>query len=138
MAAPDSIEGAIAVVERCFAALLAQDVDALCENYTEDYVLELPYFKPGEPKIVEGRENVRAYLGSFLGVQQMDLHLTGTNWIADESLLIAEYFCDGRFLDTGEAYANRYVGYWYLRGDRVRRLREYYNPQAPRASALDR
>lgn len=55
---------------------------------------------------------MRAYLGSFLGVQQMDLHLTGTNWIADESLLIAEYFCDGRFLDTGEAYANRYVGYW--------------------------
>lgn len=36
MAASGSNEGAIAVVERCFAALLAQDVDALCENYTED------------------------------------------------------------------------------------------------------
>ena len=132
-----SVEEAISVVERCFAALLKQDVDELCENYTEDYVLELPYFKPGRSMVVEGRESVRAYLGSILGVQQMNLRLTGTHWIAEEQLLIAEYFCDGRFLDTGEPYANRYVGYWYLRAGQVRRLREYYNPQAPRASAID-
>ena len=132
-----SIEEAVAVVERCFDALAKQDVDALCENYTEDYVLELPYFKPGESMVVEGRENVRAYLGTLLGVQQMNLQLTGTHWIEEEQLLIGEYSSAGRFLDTGEAYANRYVGYWYLRGGRVSRLREYYNPQAPRASAID-
>ncbi|MCR9095825.1 MAG: nuclear transport factor 2 family protein [bacterium] len=131
-----SIEDAVVVVERCFAALLKQDIDLLCENYTEDYVLELPYFKPGESNVVEGRENVRAYVGSFLPVQQMNLQLTGTHWIEEEQLLIAEYFCDGRFLDTGEPYANRYVGYWYMQDGRVRRLREYYNPQAPRASAI--
>ena len=131
-----SIEDAVVVVERCFAALLKQDIDLLCENYTEDYVLELPYFKPGESNVVEGRENVHAYIGSFLPVQQMNLQLTGTHWIEEEQLLIAEYFCDGRFLDTGEPYANRYVGYWYMQDGRVRRLREYYNPQAPRASAI--
>ena len=131
-----SAEEAVAVVERCFEALAKQDVDALCEHYTEDYVLELPYFKPDEALVVEGREQVRGYLGSFLGVQQMNLRLTGHHWIADEQLLVAEYVCDGRFLDTGEAYANRYVGYWYLRGAQVRHLREYYNPQAPRASAI--
>ena len=132
-----SKEEALAVVERCFDALARQDVEALCENYTEDYVLELGYFKPDEPLVVEGRENVRAYLGNFLHIQQMQLRFTGHHWIADEQLLIAEYTSQGRFLDTGEVYANRYVGYWYLRDGRVRRLREYYNPQAPRASAID-
>ena len=67
----------------------------------------------------------------------MNLVLTGHHWMADEELLLAEYVSEGRFLDTGEPYANRYVGYWYLRDGRVRRLREYYNPQAPRASAID-
>ena len=68
----------------------------------------------------------------------IDLQLqTGSHWIPEEQLLIAEYTSEGDFLDTGEPYANRYVGYWYFEGDRVRRLREYYDPEAPRASALE-
>ncbi len=130
--------GAVALVERCFEAIAKQDPAAVVENYVEDYVLELPYYKPGEPLVVEGREAVRAYLEELLPVQYMELSLTGHHWIAEESLLIAEYTSRGRFLDTDEAYANRYVGYWYLRDGRVARLREYYNPQAPRASAIDR
>ena len=132
-----SAEEAIAIVERCFEALGNLDVAALCANYTEDYVLELPYFKPDEALVIEGRENVRPYLESILGIQKIQLSFTGTQWIAEEQLLIAEYVSEGHFLDTGEPYANRYVGYWYLHEGRVRRLREYYNPQAPRASAID-
>ena len=132
-----SVEEAVAVVERVFEALAKQDVDSLCENYTEDYTVELPYFKPDEPMAVEGRENVRAYLKNFIPIQQLILSLTQYHWIPEEQLLIAEYLCDGKFTDTGEPYRNCYVGYWYLRDGKVCRLREYYNPQAPRASAID-
>lgn len=132
-----SAEEAVGVVKRCFEALSSLDVEALCANYTEDYILELPYFKPDEALVIEGRENVRPYLESILGIQQINITLTGSHWIAEQQLLIAEYVSEGSFLDTGEAYANRYVGYWYLCEGRVRRLREYYNPQAPRASAID-
>ncbi|GEM_PF-1319337 len=128
---------AIEVVEGCFAAIAQHDADALVAHYTEDYVLELPYYKPGEPLVVE-REAVYAYLVQILAIQHMDLTLTGTHWIADESLLIGEYVSRGHFTDNDEPYANNYVGYWYLRDGLVCRLREYYNPQAPRASALDR
>ncbi|MFK7894683.1 MAG: nuclear transport factor 2 family protein [Myxococcota bacterium] len=130
-------EEGLSVVQRCFDALAKQDADALCANYTEDYVLELPYFKPNEPLVVEGRENVRAYLGNFLPIQQMNLSFTEHRWVEEEQLIIAEYVSEGRFLDTGEAYANNYVGYWYMRDGKLCRLREYYNPQAPRASAID-
>ena len=129
---------AVAVVEGCFAAIAKHDADALVAHYTEDYVLELPYYKPDEPLVVEGRDAVHAYLVEVLAVQHMELSLTGDHWIPEESLLIGEYTSRGHFLDTNEPYANRYVGYWYLRDGRVRRLREYYNPQAPRASAIDR
>ncbi|MGB0621442.1 MAG: nuclear transport factor 2 family protein [Myxococcota bacterium] len=132
-----SVEEAVAVVGRCFEALAKQDVEALCENYTEDYILELPYFKPDEPMVVEGRENVRAYLQAFIPVQQMNLVFTHYHWIPEEQLLIGEYTSTGKFTDNDEPYSNRYVGYWYVRDGKVCRLREYYNPQAPRASAVD-
>jgi ketosteroid isomerase-like protein len=128
---------AVEVVESCFAAISAQDVERLVSHYTDDYILELPYFKPDESLVVEGREQARAYLGSILGRQCMRIELTTVRWVPDEELLIAEYTCSGEFMDDGEPYQNRYVGYWFFEGDRVSRLREYYNPQAPRASAID-
>ena len=128
---------AIEKIESCFAALAALDTDRLLSHYTEDYVLELPYYKPDEPFVAEGREAVRPFLVSLLAIQRMYLTLHGTHWIDDQQLMIAEYASTGEFLDNGEPYQNSYVGYWYFEGELIRRLREYYNPQAPRASAID-
>ena len=132
----DDAGRAVALVERCFAAIAARDADRLVTYYAEDYVLELPYYRPDGPLVLTGRSVVHAYLRSLLAVQQMEIVLSGSHWIPTERLLIAEYASRGHFLDTGESYANLYVGYWSVRDDVVARLREYYNPQAPRASAI--
>ena len=125
------------ILESCFAALAAQDADRLVTHYTPDYILELPYYKPNEPLVVRGRDAVHGYVTAIVARQRMELSLTNVHAIAAERLVIAEYKCTGEFMDTGEPYQNDYVGYWYFKGDRVCRLREYYNPQAPRASAID-
>ena len=127
---------AIERVESYFAAIADLDLDRVLAHYTEDYVLELPYFKPDEPLVIEGRESVRPYLETILETQRMRLVLHNDHWIQSESLLIAEYTSTGEFLDNDEPYFNRYVGYLYFEGDLFRRIREYYNPQAPRASAI--
>lgn len=132
-------ERRLEVVKGVFAALAAQDLEALVAHYAEDYVLELPYFKPDEPLVIEGRDAVRAYLVDILGRQRMDFEISTVHPVVDERLLIAEYASTGEFCDNGDPYANRYVGYWYFDASeppRLRRLREYYNPQAPRASAI--
>lgn len=131
-----SVRRRVEIIESCFEALAAQDADRLVSHYTEDYVLELPYFKPDEALVVEGREQVRGYLETILARQRMELTLTNVHSIGEEALLIGEYTSRGEFMDDGAPYWNRYVGYWYFEGERVRRLREYYNPQAPRASAI--
>jgi ketosteroid isomerase-like protein len=133
----DQAQRSVEILESCFTAVAAQDADRLVAHYTEDYVLEFPYWKPKEPLVVAGRETARAYLADLLTVQRMQLSLATRHWIAEEELLIAEYTSRGEFLDTGETYQNSYVGYWFFEGERVRRTREYYNPQAPRASAID-
>jgi ketosteroid isomerase-like protein len=126
----------VEILESCFSAIAAQDADRLVEHYTDEYVLELPYWKPGESLVVNGRETARSYLAGLLAVQRMEIKVQTHRWIPDEQLLIAEYGSQGEFLDTGEPYENSYVGYWFFQGDLIRRTREYYNPQAPRASAI--
>ena len=91
-------------------------------------------FRWGIP--VEGKEPARTYLASILGGQRMNITIETVRWIAEEELLIAEYSSKGEFLDNGDPYQNNYVGYWFFEGDRICRTREYYNPQAPRASAI--
>ena len=66
----------------CFAALATQDLEALVAHYAEDYTLELPYFKPDEALVIEGRDSVRSYLVDILGRQRMDLVITGVHPIA--------------------------------------------------------
>jgi hypothetical protein len=68
------------IVESCFAAIEAQDADRLAAHYTDDYVLELPYWKPEEPLVIEGREAAHAYLVTLLAVQHMRLEITTDRW----------------------------------------------------------
>jgi len=128
---------AVETVESCFAAIAALDADRLLAHYTEDYVLELPYYKPNEPFVARGRETARPFLVDTLANQRMHLTIGNSHWIEGEELLIAEYGCTGEFLETGDPYQNSYVGYWYFNGPLICRLREYYNPQVPGASAID-
>ncbi len=127
----------VAVIEGYFSAIAAQDPERVATFYTDDYVLELPYHKPNEPLVVHGRETVVEYLELILARQRMKLQLSGVHAVPDEDLLIAEYSSEGEFTDTGAPYRNLYVGYFYFEGERLRRLREYYNPQSPGASAID-
>ena len=118
-----SAQRAVEIVESCFAALAALDADRLVAHYTEDYILELPYWKPAEQLVVEGREAAHGFLVDLLAMQRMRITLDGRHWISEEALLIAEYTGRGEFLDTGEPYQNSYVGYWFFEGEHVCRLR---------------
>jgi len=72
----------VEIIESCFAAIAAQDADRVVAHYTEDDVLELPYFKPNESLVVEGRDAVHAYLAELLAVQRMQLrsHSFARSW----------------------------------------------------------
>ena len=132
----DDAERHVQIVEAYFEAIASQDPDRVATFYTEDYVLELPYFKPNEPLFVEGRSAVHAYLIEILARQRMQLVLSHSHSVPQENLLITGHTSTGEFTDTGEPYANRYIGYWTFRGDLISRLCEFYNPQVPGASAI--
>ena len=85
----------VAVMESCFAAIAAQDADRLVTHYTEDYVLELPYYKPDESLVVEGREAVHGYLAGLAGkrvfAHQMPVDDLANSGLPGAELLRSEF-----------------------------------------------
>ena len=109
-------------------------MDGMAEHWTEDFVLELPYADP--PLKIEGKEAVRAYLRQALGTFAIELSVTDTFACPERDAVVAEYVSEGHVTSTRKPYANRYIGVFLFRGDKIHRQREFYNP-LPAARALD-
>lgn len=115
------------VLRSAFAAMARGDADGAVAHYTADYVIEFPYPVARGAFKVEGRETVRDYLAAAFRVFRFELTIDVVHPSSDPDLLIAEYHGRGRALSTGKPYDNRYVGFWWFRGDEIRRTREYYD-----------
>lgn len=122
-----------ATIEASMKAVSEGDVDRQLAMCTDDFVLDLPYADP--PKTVAGKETVRTYLRSALGIFQLDLTINQVYDCADPDQLILEYTSVGSVTTTGKPYANRYIAVALFRDGLVCSQREYYNP-LPAARAL--
>lgn len=123
------------VLKQTFAAMARGDAHGAVAHYTEDYSIEFPYPVSRGAFKVEGRETVREYLTAAFRVFRFELTIDVVHPSSDPDLLIAEYHGRGRALTTGKPYDNRYVGFWWFRGDAICRTREYYD-QGVAAEAL--
>ena len=125
-----------ATIEASMAAVSDGDVDRQLALCTDDFILDLPYADP--PKSVAGKETVRAYLKSALGIFQLELTITEVYDCVDPDRLVLEYTSVGSVTTTGKPYANNYIAVATFRDGLVCRQREYYNPlPAARALAVD-
>ncbi|MFO0688247.1 MAG: nuclear transport factor 2 family protein [Myxococcota bacterium] len=115
------------VLRSAFSAMARGDADATVAHYTTDYVIEFPYPVARGAFKVEGRDTVRDYLARAFRVFRFELTIDVVHPSGDPDLVIAEYHGRGRALATGKPYDNRYVGFWWFRGDAVCRTREYYD-----------
>lgn len=112
-------------VRRAFVGVSNADADEMLANYTEDLVLELPYGTP--PHVLEGRENIRAYLKAAFEVFKFRLDITEVHECLDPNKLVIEYTSKGRVETTGKEYANRYIGVYWFRDGAICRVREFYD-----------
>lgn len=115
------------VLKTVFGHMARGDVVAAVAHYTPDYVLELPYPVSRGALKVEGRDSVRDYLIAAFQTVRFALEIEIVHPTSDPDLVIAEYHGRGQALPTGKPYNNRYVGFWWFRGDAICRTREYYD-----------
>lgn len=124
-----------ATIEASMKAVSNGDVDRQLAFCTDDFVLDLPYADP--PKTVAGKETVRTYLQSALGIFELELTITQVYECVDPDQLVLEYTSVGSVTTTGKPYANNYIAVARFRDGLVCAQREYYNP-LPAARALSK
>ena len=116
----------LAIIERAFAGIAEFSADKMLEHYTDDLVLEMPYTDP--PTILNGKPTILKYLRGAFKIFQFSIDITDVYELGDPSMLILEYTSKGTATTTGKVYANRYVGVYWFRDDKICRVREYFNP----------
>jgi ketosteroid isomerase-like protein len=119
------------LVRAYFTALEQKDLEGLLAILTDDSVLEMPFDVSGtnNPRdLWRGIDGAAAHYGqAFADVASIRFTEVTISPTIDPSVVFAEAFGEMAMI-SGRPYNNRYVFRFDLRGDRIRRIREYGNP----------
>lgn len=101
--------------------------EELAAIYADDFVAEFPYAPEDHTRRLEGPEAIGRFLeniGKFAEAFKLGeptIHETPTG-------CIAEYHGDSIFKSTGRAYSQDYISVVTVEGDKIKSIREYYDP----------
>ncbi|MGD9704886.1 MAG: nuclear transport factor 2 family protein [Acidimicrobiia bacterium] len=132
-APPLSAEQDAAVVRQLIDLVGGFEIDAALGLVTDDVILEFPFRGDGGPRRLEGDEAkdfIRALPKLF---SQMPFHDVVVHGRLPSGDVVAEYRSEG-VTRSGRAYPNSYVGFFEVRDGRVRRWREYFDPNVVAAA----
>jgi len=118
----------LATVEAFFVALEAIDVEAFVALWAEDGVQEMPFAPAGFPNRLEGRAAIRRQYGG-MPAAYASMRFPGrvVRPLLAPEWAVAEYRGEIS-LTGGGRYDNRYVGIFHVRGGKLVRFVEYFDP----------
>jgi len=127
----------IEVLERRRRALLARDMEAFADLFTEDGVIEMPFAAAGMPVRLEGRDAIREFAArSGAGnVEISDLRTRDLHRGADPEVVILELTSAGRVPATGETFEVPCIQVFRIRDGRIVLFRDYTGPMSDRVLA---
>jgi ketosteroid isomerase-like protein len=124
-----ALEPFFRIVEEALAGLVdgAHFFDLLAEEVVFDYIITVPSY----PRHVVGRAAVaelyRPYGETFVLSRCFDL---AVHCDRETGVVVLEYASEGRVVETGAAYSNRYVSVLTITERKVTRWRDYLDPIA--------
>ncbi|MBL1112113.1 nuclear transport factor 2 family protein [Streptomyces sp. 110] len=119
----------VKVFERAKELLLGHDMMGFADLWAVDGTMEFPFAPPGRPRLLEGREAVRAYVRDYTdhidlrAVAHEVVHLT-----EDPGVLIVEFSMDAVAVGTGRPLRPGYVAVITVRDGEIASYRDYWNP----------
>jgi uncharacterized protein len=122
--------------ERIRQATLAMD-PSYPDLYAEDGVHEMPFARPGIPRRIEGRENIRAFLGRAAGAAPMtftEFRNVRVHETTDPGTIICEYDLHGVVTRTGEPFVFSYILLLTVRDGQIALVRDYMDTFAMTAT----
>jgi ketosteroid isomerase-like protein len=108
------------------------DVEGLARYLAPDIVMELPYAPPPLPRRYDGLSAVLGFQRASTALfSSYSLEIERVHVVENAPVVVAEYRGEGVVARSGRPYRNRYITVFELDpGGRVRRWREFYDPEA--------
>jgi uncharacterized protein len=120
----------MAIVRQYIDAINRWDFDAKRRLLAEDAVFEMPYAPEGFERSITGRDNIIAFVETVPAIVDAEnLHdVRLETYHSDPGEIVAEYRSDMVIKPTNAEYRNEYVSRFTVRGGRITRFAEYYDP----------
>ena len=99
------------------------------ELWADDGVCEFPFASPGRPRLLQGKEQILAYMTAYPsrifieGVDKLRVHPA-----LDPNVVVVEMTIKGRAVETDKPYNQQYVIVDETRDGKLTHYREYWNP----------
>ena len=99
------------------------------ELWADDGVCEFPFASPGRPRLLQGKEQILAYMTAYPsrifieGVDKLRVHPA-----LDPNVVVVEMTIKGRAVETDKPYNQQYVIVAETRDGKLTHYREYWNP----------
>jgi ketosteroid isomerase-like protein len=106
---------------------LAPEAISFVDMLAEDAVMEFPFAPPGLPRCLDGKAAIQKHVESLGGLIQIE-SFSSTAVHRTSSGFVLEFTCKGIGTKTGRAYNQDYISVITLRGGRIVRYRDYWNP----------
>ncbi|WP_037291063.1 nuclear transport factor 2 family protein [Saccharibacillus sacchari] len=110
-------------------SFLHQDLEAFLELFDEEVRFEFPYAPESYAARLNGKEELRAHVSALKSLFEITsfsepvIHRS-----ADGPVFTAEFEGRGRMLESGKPYDQQYISVIELRGDKIIRYQDYWNP----------
>lgn len=103
--------------------------DEWIELWADDGVCEFPFAGPERPRLLQGKEQILAYMTDYPsrisidGVDELRVHPA-----LDPNVVVVEMTIRGRAVETNKTYNQQYVIVAEARDGKLAHYREYWNP----------
>lgn len=123
---------------RMIDMMLAKDMNAVADLWAPDGIAEFPFAAGSSPRVLNGREEVRAYLVHYPELMDMQEVAALTVRPTDQAdTVVVEWTATGRTVATSRPYRLDYIVVLTVRDGLITRYRDYWSPLSAAAAAGD-
>lgn len=108
-------------------ALTRGEVAPWSAMFADDGVQEFPYAPTGYPARVVGKPAIAAYLAGYPDILRLD-RINAPTFHHCGPVMVAEFSAEGKAVQTGRPYRQRYISVVEHRAGLITRYVDYWNP----------
>lgn len=124
------------VFRRMIDLMLAKDMNAVADLWAHDGTAEFPFAVGSSPRVLCGREEVRAYLAHYPELMDMKEMAALTVWPTDRTdTIVVEWTATGSTVANSQPYSLDYIVVLTVRDGLIALFRDYWSPLSAAAAA---